>query len=53
MTATPRKLADRLLEIARRVDHNIPSRHDPERFHSEKSQLVHDLRTLARSLNDP
>lgn len=45
-----KKWAERLRDIASRVDRNIPSRHDPEAFHAEKSEIAHDLRKLARSL---
>lgn len=45
MSAT---LPERLFEIAKRVDRNVPSRLDPETFHQEKSEIVSDLRRLAR-----
>ena len=38
----------RIEEIADRVRRLVPSRHDPERFHVEKSEIEHDLRRLAR-----
>ena len=44
-----RKVAEKLREIARRVDTNIPSRHDPEAFHTEKSEIANDIRKIARS----
>lgn len=50
MTISPRRLVERLQELAQRVDANIPSRHDPEAFHAEKSQIAHDIRRLARSI---
>jgi len=40
----------RIVEIADRVRRLVPSRHDPERFHVEKSEIEHDLRKLARVL---
>lgn len=43
--------AERLLDLARRVDRNIPSRLNPEAFHTEKSEIAHALRNLARSLD--
>ena len=53
MTPSLRRLAERLQDLAKRVEVNIPSRHDPEAFHAEKSEIAHDLRRLARSINDP
>lgn len=38
-----------LLTIARRVDANIPNHRDPEAFHAEKSDIVRELRNLART----
>lgn len=40
-------LADRLAELAQRVASNEPDRRDPERFHSEKSEIAHLLRKAA------
>ena len=37
-----------LREIARAVAENVPSRHDPERFHVNKSDIAYRLRRLAR-----
>jgi hypothetical protein len=37
--------------LAERVCRLIPSHRDPERYHIEKSGIVHDLRRLARSLD--
>lgn len=42
--------AEKLRDLARRVDRNIPSHYDPEAFHAEKSEIAHALRNLARSL---
>lgn len=41
-------LADRLDDLSRRVSRLIPSRHDPEAYHAEKSEIVFELRQLAR-----
>ena len=41
-------LHDRLDDLARRVARLIPSRHDPEAYHIEKSQITFELRQLAR-----
>lgn len=37
-------IADRLAKLA-------PSHRDPERYHAEKSELVHELHKLASALN--
>lgn len=50
MSLSLRVMAERLFEIARRVERNLPSHRNPEAFHAEKSEIVHDLRRLARSL---
>ena len=42
MTPTALKL------LADRVDRNVPSHGDPHRFHEEKSDIAHELRTMAR-----
>ena len=39
-----------LVEIADRVRRLIPSHHDPERFHVEKSEIEHELRHLAEGV---
>ena len=41
---------ERLHALASRVARLIPSRRDPEAFHEEKSEIAHDLRTLADTL---
>lgn len=41
-----RKLAD----LARRVEANVPCRHDPEVFHHEKSDIAGELRTMSRGV---
>ncbi len=38
-----------LLALADRLRHLAPSRHDPERFHAEKSAIEGELRRLALS----
>ena len=43
------EIAHALLTIARRVDANIPNHRDPEAFHAEKSDIVRELRNLART----
>ena len=40
--------SDKLLELARWVDRNIPQHGRPEQFHEIKSQIVHELRRIAR-----
>lgn len=42
--------ADLLLELARQVRRLTPDRHDPERFHLDKSEVERALVTLARDL---
>lgn len=39
--------AELLHALALRVDHNVPDRRDPERFHAEKSCVVRAMRLLA------
>lgn len=34
--------------LADRVDRNVPHHGNPERFHEEKSDIVHQLRNMAR-----
>jgi hypothetical protein len=41
-------IADRLAELAARVVRNEPDRRDPERFHTEKSDIAHQLRRIAK-----
>lgn len=43
-------LPTRIHALARRVDRNVPRRHDPEAFHAEKSEIAADLRRLAREV---
>lgn len=42
------RLAERLQELARRVDRNVPSHRDPEAFHQEKSEIAEQLRRAAK-----
>lgn len=37
-----------LQRLADRVDRNVPSHSQPERFHEEKSEIAGELRKLAR-----
>jgi hypothetical protein len=41
-------LPAKLDELSQRVGRLAPSRHDPERYHAEKSEIAFELRTLAR-----
>ncbi len=41
---------DRLNELAGQVARLSPDRRDPERYHIEKSEIVADLRRLARAM---
>jgi hypothetical protein len=41
-------LASYLRRLADRVERLAPSRHNPETFHADKSQVVAELRKLAR-----
>jgi hypothetical protein len=43
--------AARLAEIARAVGRLIPDRRDPEKFFETRSELAHELRRLARTLD--
>lgn len=42
------RLAERLQELARRVDRNVPAHRDPEAFHTEKSEIAEQLRRAAK-----
>lgn len=44
----PPQLADSLRDIANRVRCLSQHLRDPERYHIEKNEIEHDLRTLAR-----
>lgn len=43
-----RNTSDQLSRLAARVARLTPSHRDPERFHVEKSEVVAELRRLAR-----
>lgn len=34
--------------LADRVDRNVPSHREPDKFHEEKSDIAHQLRSMAR-----
>ena len=40
--------SEALIALARRVEANVPSHTQPERFHEEKSEIVVELKRLAR-----
>ncbi len=46
-------LPDALLELANRLRRLTPCWQNPERFHEAKSELVNDLRRLARDVPAP
>jgi len=46
------RLAERLAELARRVQANIIGRHDPEKFHVEKDEIAHELRRIVRKMEE-
>lgn len=39
---------DRLAELAHRVHRLCPDHRNPHRFHEEKSEIAHELRSLSR-----
>lgn len=43
-----REQVQALEDLARRVQRLAPSHRDPERYHADKSEVVRDLRRLAR-----
>ncbi len=43
-------LPDKLLELAKRVDRNVPRHGDPEQFHVEKSEIVSELKKVSREM---
>lgn len=45
--------ADAILELAARLRRLTPCWQNPERFHEAKSELVNDLRRLARAAPEP
>lgn len=44
---------ERLRDLARRVERNVPNPRDPERYHTEKSEIVHELEELAQERQCP
>lgn len=44
-------LAERIDDLARRVGRLSPSRHDPERFFVERSEIEDELRRAARRID--
>ncbi len=42
--------SDDVMRLAERVGRLSPSHRDPERFHADKSQIVSELRRLAREI---
>lgn len=51
MTRAAVSIANALAGIADRLAVLAPSHRDPERFHVEKSELVHELHKLARAVD--
>jgi hypothetical protein len=43
-------IAERLGALQRMAARLIPNRRDPEKFHVEKSELVHGIRAVRRAL---
>ena len=46
------RLAETLRQIALRVARNEPQHRDPERFHAEKSDIAHQIRTVAKEIEE-
>ena len=44
------QIAEKLEELARRVDRLIPRRRDPDAYHDEKSEIVAQLRQVAKEV---
>lgn len=44
-------LCQRIVDIAERVHVNLPRHNDPEKFHAEKSEIVRDLKRIAREVS--
>jgi hypothetical protein len=44
------KLWEQIKDLAGRVDRNVPRHGDPERFHTEKSEISHELKKLGDKL---
>lgn len=45
---TTAPIASRLADLARRVENNVPDHRRPESFHAEKSEIVQQMREIAR-----
>ncbi|MDP8997813.1 MAG: hypothetical protein M3O03_12565 [Pseudomonadota bacterium] len=39
--------AEKILDLARRVDRNVPEHTNPEKFHEEKSEIRESLKKIA------
>jgi hypothetical protein len=50
LSTTPEKAAKTCVAIADRLERLRPSSHDPEKYFSDKSEIVGDLVALAREL---
>ena len=48
-----RHISDALGDLAYRVRRLCPDHRNPERFHEEKSEIEHELRSLHRVLSGP
>ncbi len=42
------QLPQRLRELAKRVERNVPDHRRPTTFHEEKSEIVHELEEIAQ-----
>lgn len=45
-------IAEKLRDLAKRVDRNVPNHIDPEAFHAEKSEIVSELREVSREAQE-
>lgn len=45
-------LAATVQQLANRVARNEPQHRDPEKFHAEKSDIVHQLRVIASRIKE-
>ena len=50
--ASSAQSADSLKRLAGRVRRLCPDHRNPERFHEEKSEIAHEIATLARAMAD-
>lgn len=46
------RLSDKLADLAKRVVVNVPDRRNPEAWHVEKSQIAHELRRIAKEVEN-